>query len=217
MDNHNSSCEAQLLIDNEIAALTARMQESISLLKTRRNELAPVSKLPDEILLQIFVVLRDSTDLRPANWLRVMHVCQYWRHIAVGSPPLWTRLHDPPPGLTRLQLECSQNAPLDVVLTRTWFKNAAPTGIFATILHEIERIRTLNFARMPPSFLDTVHDILTSLGQDWEASSLESLTIGTNVIAGARPASIRSVTDVFHPTCLLRRLTLSSGYYSWGI
>ncbi|KAF5325101.1 hypothetical protein D9619_010023 [Psilocybe cf. subviscida] len=217
MDNHNSSCEAQLLIDNEIAALTARMQESIRLLKTRRNELAPVSKLPDEILLQIFVVLRDSTDLRPVKWLQIMHVCQYWRHIAVGSSPLWTRLHDPPPSLTRLQLECSQNAPLDVVLTSTWFKHAASTEIFPVILHEIERIRTLNSARMPPSFLDAAHDILTGLGQNWEARSLETLTIGTDVIAGPRPTSIKLVTDVFRPTRRLRRLTLSSGYYSWDM
>ncbi|KAF5325443.1 hypothetical protein D9619_010040 [Psilocybe cf. subviscida] len=208
MATHNSCHEAQMLIDKKIADLTARTQDSIRLLKTRRNELASVCKLPDEILQCIFLILRDSTDLHPKNWHHVTDVCRHWRHVAIGSPSLWTRLRDFPPALTRLMLERSQNAPLDVRLT---FRCSITT--LAAILHEVERIRTLDFDGMH-NVLDTVYDILAGLGRDWEASLLQSLTIhtaGYNTVAA--PASVKILADVFHPTRRLRRLSLINAYY----
>lgn len=95
MAAHNSNHEAQQLLDEEIADLTARMQQAIRMLKARRNELAPVSKLPDEVLQHIFLIFRDSTDLDPKNWQQGTQICQYWRHVAVELPLLWTLLYDP--------------------------------------------------------------------------------------------------------------------------
>lgn len=112
----------------------------------------------------------------------------------------------------------SQSAPLDFTLYSSQLEKEVSTGRLATILHQIERIRTLKFHNMPPNFLDTIHDILTSLDGNWKASSLQSLAIGTITSSrGPCPASIRVVTDVIRPTHLLRRLNLSSGYYSWGM
>ncbi|KAF5325421.1 hypothetical protein D9619_010027 [Psilocybe cf. subviscida] len=217
MATYNSFYEAQLMIDEEIADLTARMQESIRLLKARRNELAPVTKLPDEILFQIFVIFQDSIDLQHRQWQQIAHVCRYWRHVAVGSPSLWTRLHNPPHALTQLMLERSKNAPLDVALTGMWLKKTILTGTLAIILQAIERIRTIKFEVMPFSVLDTVHDIFAGLDRDWEASSLETLIIGAEVQQGPPPASVRVVTNVFRSTSLLRRLSVKYGYYNWGM
>ncbi|KAF5325384.1 hypothetical protein D9619_010022 [Psilocybe cf. subviscida] len=201
--------EAQMLIDKEIADLTAR----IRLLKTRRNVLARVSQLPDEILQHIFLILRDLHSRYSNQWQSVTHICRYWRRVAIGLPSLWTRLYDPPHDFGRLMLKRSQNAPLEVGLETLEQKHSIT--ILTSILREINHIRTLEFNHMPCNFLDTVHDILTGLDPDSEASLLESLIIGTASVP--RPASIRVITDIFRPTHLLRRLSLLEGYFDWGM
>jgi hypothetical protein len=57
--SHN---EAQIaLFDKEIAGMVGLTQNLSSLLnlKARRNAFAPVSKLPNDILLDIFLIVRD--------------------------------------------------------------------------------------------------------------------------------------------------------------
>ncbi|KAF5325422.1 hypothetical protein D9619_010026 [Psilocybe cf. subviscida] len=212
MATHNSGHEAQLLLDEEIASLTAQMQPAIRLPKTQQNELASVFKLPDDILLHIFLILRDSSGRHLRGWHQVTHTCRYWRGVAIGSPLLWTHLYEStPPAFTQLMLERSQSAPLEVVLLRSKYSSRALT----IILQEIARIRTLDLYFMSPNFLDTVYDIVASLGQDWEASLLESLII--NISLGPRPVSNKTITEVFRPTRLLRRLTLLGVYYHWDM
>ncbi|KAF5325100.1 hypothetical protein D9619_010019 [Psilocybe cf. subviscida] len=208
MNIHQSFHEAQSLIDEEITDLRARL----SLLQNRRNGLAPVSKLPDEILVRIFLIFRDSTDLHPKKWQHITHICQYWRHVAVRSPSLWTQLHDFPPALAQLMLERSQNAPLHVRLT---FRHSVTT--LTAILHEIERIRTLNVDLGPSNFLDTIYDILAGLGRDWGVPALESLIIHLGRSLEPHPAFVRVVTDIFRPTRRLRRLSLINAPYDGGM
>lgn len=198
MDNRISFYAAQLSVDEGIANLSTHMEHSLLLSKTRQNELAPVSKLPDEILQQIFLVLRDSSDLDFKKWYQVTHICRYWRNVTLGSPSLWTRLTTSPPALIQMMLERSQKAPLQVELRSLTHKHSVTT--LTTILHEIERVRILNFLMMPHDILDTVYEILADLGRDWEASSLEQLTIHIYYSPGPRPASIRVLTDVLRPT-----------------
>ncbi|KAF5325441.1 hypothetical protein D9619_010042 [Psilocybe cf. subviscida] len=216
MANHSSYHEAQLLIDEEIAELTARMQqEAVQLLKTHRNELAPVSKLPDEILLHIFLIFQDATDLHPKHWHQIMHVCRYWRHLAIGSPSLWTRLHILPHALIPLMLERSQSTPLEVGLLSLTPKESITT--LATILHKIKHIRVLHFHLMPPNFLEMVDNILAGLDQDWEATLLELLMVDIITSSGPDAGPVKLATDVFRPTRLLRRLSLFGGYFDWGV
>ncbi|KAF5325120.1 hypothetical protein D9619_010033 [Psilocybe cf. subviscida] len=215
MDNHISFYEAQLLVDEEIANLPAHMEHSIRLLKTRRNELAPVAKLLVEILQHIFLVLRDSNYLDFKKWYRVTHTCRYWRNVAIGLPSLWTRLSASPPALIRLMLERSQKAPLQVELQYLGYEHSVTT--LTAILHEIERIRTLDLLMMPRGILNIIYDILADLGRDWQASSLEQLTILTEFDPEPRPVSIRVLTDVLRPTRLLRKLSLLDGHYHWSM
>ncbi|KAF5325122.1 hypothetical protein D9619_010031 [Psilocybe cf. subviscida] len=164
MATQTSYHKAQLLIDEEITELTAQwtqLQESIRRLKTRRNELAPVYKLPDEVLQHIFLIFRDLSDQHPKNWQQVTHICRDWRHAAVGSPSLWTLLLDPPNALVPLMLERSKSAPLAVRLLT--LSNISIVTLTA-ILHNIERIRTLILHFMPSDYLDTFHNIFASLG-----------------------------------------------------
>lgn len=115
-------------------------------------------------------------------------------------------------------LERSQDAPHEVALRSGQWEQENSARTLTIILHEIERIQTLDVICAHSSLLDTVHNILASFGRDWKASSLESLTINTNFTSAPRPASVKAGTlDVFRPTSLLHRLILSGGYYSWNM
>ncbi|KIM40353.1 hypothetical protein M413DRAFT_28835 [Hebeloma cylindrosporum] len=69
------------------------------------NSSQPANRLPLEILAQIFkaVQIRKNlvifppkslgTDVKRANqWLRVTHVCRYWRRAALSTASLWTNI-----------------------------------------------------------------------------------------------------------------------------
>ena len=87
-----------LAIDAEVKSL----EESIWVLKHRRNTLVPVSSLPPGVIATIFSFLRllvTSTAflpgetperLDPLAWLRVAHVCHRWREIALNRPLFWS-------------------------------------------------------------------------------------------------------------------------------
>lgn len=66
-----------------------------------KNRIAPVSKLPDELLIIIFLeaskgrffsrLQRDDMWLPPIEII-ISHVAQRWRRVALGSPMLWTHI-----------------------------------------------------------------------------------------------------------------------------
>ena len=67
-------------IDDEINSL----QASIQALKSRRNELAPISRLPPETLAAIFSFLPSS---------RFAHVCSRWWETTLNYPRLWSYIN----------------------------------------------------------------------------------------------------------------------------
>ena len=72
------------------------LEESTRALKSRRNELAPISRLPPETLGTIFTLLSASAwNERPVNleWIRVAHVCRRWRDAALNHPRFWSYIN----------------------------------------------------------------------------------------------------------------------------
>ena len=67
-------------IDDEINSL----QASIRALKSHRNKLAPISRLPPETLAAIFSFLPSS---------RFAHVCSRWRETTLNYPRLWSYIN----------------------------------------------------------------------------------------------------------------------------
>lgn len=85
----NSREHLRQAIDDEIKSL----EGSIRALRHRRNELAPISSLPTELIEAIFSLLREPGTLPPSTldgkpdhlaWLRVAHVCHHWREITLN-------------------------------------------------------------------------------------------------------------------------------------
>lgn len=73
-------------IDDRIEHLVTQLRE----LRRQRNLLAPVNRLPPEILLTILVYCRDGGSY--PTWITLTHVCSLWYHIALSSALLWNTL-----------------------------------------------------------------------------------------------------------------------------
>ncbi len=85
--------ESRRLIDEKIAQL----EQSIVQLKSKRNELAPISRLPHEIFGTIFTFIVAAAG-RPygpyqarqvAASVNFSYVCQLWRSVALNTPNIW--------------------------------------------------------------------------------------------------------------------------------
>ena len=83
-------------IDAEINSL----EQSIRVLKARRNALAPISRLPPESLAAIFSFLPPSAN--DLKWICVSHVCRQWREAALNHPRLWSHINLTKPAPTAI-------------------------------------------------------------------------------------------------------------------
>ncbi|KAF8971186.1 hypothetical protein BDZ97DRAFT_1619311, partial [Flammula alnicola] len=69
-------------------------------LENKRNALSPASSVPPEVLCNIFALVKaeNAGDLHPdgafefsaLEWVRVTHVCKWWRDVALNASWLWT-------------------------------------------------------------------------------------------------------------------------------
>jgi hypothetical protein len=120
MDSSSPEAREHLLqaLDDEIKGL----QEATRASKYRRNALAPVSRLPPEVLTKTFSILSSSTgdeEVGYMAWLRVTHVCHNWRETALNSPHLWSHINFDgltPAGITEIPAR-AKTAPLRLEAT----------------------------------------------------------------------------------------------------
>ncbi|KAJ3556140.1 hypothetical protein NM688_g2189 [Phlebia brevispora] len=88
---------------DELHRQSERIQREICELNTRRNRLALISRLPDEVLaliLEAYVAkhwsaytppeTNDDWSMPPYRWFVILHVCHDWRRIAFSTHRLWT-------------------------------------------------------------------------------------------------------------------------------
>ncbi|KDQ07364.1 hypothetical protein BOTBODRAFT_38891 [Botryobasidium botryosum FD-172 SS1] len=89
------SDQARVIIDEEWRAIDyikARVEERQKHIGRRRNNLAPIHRLPNEILGIIFkLVKREASPVGFNDFLSVSH---RWRIIALNTPSLWTNIHN---------------------------------------------------------------------------------------------------------------------------
>ncbi|KAJ6589434.1 hypothetical protein B0H19DRAFT_1103846 [Mycena capillaripes] len=73
-------------IDDEIAWHYAQ----IALLKDKRNALAPVQRLPNELMTRILTIYAVESDtLFNLKWTKVMYVCRHWHALGLAAQSLW--------------------------------------------------------------------------------------------------------------------------------
>ncbi|KAF5310140.1 hypothetical protein D9619_010574 [Psilocybe cf. subviscida] len=191
------SDEAQRLIDEEIFVLT------------RRNTYARISRLPNEVLVEIFTILRDDGSVRfnLQAWHHITHICQHWRRVCLESAILWTTPPTHRHDYTLLMLERSRTSPLEIVLFR-----ATSAATCTAVLSHISRIKSL--------IIEQSHAALQHFQRTLSALKEEAPLLETLQIAQTFPSS----SDVFRlSTSLLRQfpslktLCLSLIDFDWTI
>ncbi|KAH6905582.1 hypothetical protein BKA70DRAFT_489881 [Coprinopsis sp. MPI-PUGE-AT-0042] len=108
-------------LDAEIAVL----EERIHKLKIKRNSLAPIYALPNELLCRMLLECREQwmqlDDKDCLGWIAFTHVCRAWRSAALEYPPLWSSV-DRAMGVPWMEtfLLRSKSAPLSLRISQEW-------------------------------------------------------------------------------------------------
>ncbi|KAI6115429.1 hypothetical protein EV401DRAFT_1889583 [Pisolithus croceorrhizus] len=76
-----------------ISAEIAHLLELVRCLREHLNSISSITKLPAEILLDIFRYIADS-EAGGHSLVACSHVCRWWRVITITSPLLWARAID---------------------------------------------------------------------------------------------------------------------------
>ncbi|KAJ7025141.1 hypothetical protein C8F04DRAFT_1129411 [Mycena alexandri] len=77
--------EEMSAIDHEIAWHYAQ----ISLLKAKRNAMAPICALPNELMTRILTMYAIDNNIFELKWAKIMYVCRHWYELALAAQPLW--------------------------------------------------------------------------------------------------------------------------------
>ncbi|KDQ07820.1 hypothetical protein BOTBODRAFT_38502 [Botryobasidium botryosum FD-172 SS1] len=116
---HDSIRIIERAVADAVSVIRAHEKLDIIHLRRRRNHLAPIHRLPCEILSAIFGFAADACTERdyPKSYfpLTVLGVSYLWRQIALQSPRLWARPHTLlPRPLFETYIRRSKNASLDI-------------------------------------------------------------------------------------------------------
>lgn len=169
--------------------------DALKVLKTLRNTYAPIHKLPNETLIGIFTMAADSDN--------IAQICQHWRHLAVGTPALWTNPPTHHHDHTLRFLKRSKNRPLDIrIFRKTTFATAS------AILKDVGRIRTLH-VEQSHKYLSHIQKVHRS------APRLEELSI--EKWDDGYPQKFVFSPDAFGLTKTLRKLELNNVCLDWCI
>ncbi|TFY65630.1 hypothetical protein EVG20_g5458 [Dentipellis fragilis] len=171
---------AQAFLDAEMEA----MKRTMRTLSARRNAMVSfVSRIPEDVLLQVFAYLVDDDPPRLVQheyehrrclgWIRVTHVCRSWRDAALADSSLWARIEcDITIDWTLAMLSRSNERPLIVDVD---FDSSDPQVVVEIIGYPSRRQRV--------SELCLRIDRIQAVSQDWfedleePAPLLESLSL----------------------------------------
>jgi hypothetical protein len=168
------------IIDRDIA----RLEESIRSLKSRRNELSPISRLPVEVLCNIFSHTENNSILfprSPVSWTNFTQVSRHWRSSALSAPQLWTKIPLSYPRWAQEMLMRSKMAKL-IIRSGFYFDTSNPRAIetVRSCLYQMNRVEELELSTIPRLMLEKIfRDIPKS------APQLHTLCIGSQSFRAA--------------------------------
>jgi len=184
-------------------------------LPLHRNAVAPISTLPPELLVRIFhfhaLLEPPRSGLQQSGsigWIRVTHVCQRWRQVALYDSLLWATITV---FLSSVEwfsetLARARNAPLIVDLEGT-----PNPKIFPKFLPHITRTRELRLRNLSPFEFRGVQEIFAL-----EAPALEHFELGLNTVASIIDFRFAARTLFKGRTPKLRTLSLSQVAIPWS-
>jgi F-box-like len=186
------------IIDRNIACLEVRIRA----LKSRRNELSPISRLPVEILCNIFSFIDDYGYLKPKSWTNFSRVSQHWRSSALSAPELWAM----PLRHYRWAQEMlirSKMAKLTIRSHHSFERSTIET--FRSCFHEVNRIKEISIMVSGLIWEDLFRGLPKS------APQLRKLCF-----QNYSSTTFSIPEDFFYDTDRLRRVKLINCKISWG-
>ena len=189
----------------------ARLEESARALKSRRNELSPISRLPVEILCNIFSFIEDNNNFYlgriPESWTNFSHVSQHWRLSALSAPELWTKIPLSYPRWAREMLIRSKKATLTIRSDLFCNSNPKAFQLIRSCLYEMNRVGEIDIDMIPGLTLDTIFRDLPKAAPQLHTLRIDSPRFSENVF------SIQE--DFLYDTERLQRVELIRCKISW--
>ncbi|KZV67024.1 hypothetical protein PENSPDRAFT_736767 [Peniophora sp. CONT] len=140
-----------------------------------RNAMAPLNRLPDELICEVFLVLAASSrrlhSEPSSSWLaEICGVCHRWRELALALPSLWASFVGSyaSQGLTDISFDRSGSAPLR--FTGRWQSEA---HVHALSVHQLQLVRE-NLARTELLVHEAKHDWTKTLRRTTLPSLVEA-------------------------------------------
>lgn len=108
--------------------------------------MAPIHRLPAELLLQVWADVVDACADGFQSSSRLAGVCSFWRQLALASQGLWCHVKDAPEKIVWCQLERSRQAPLSITYeTRSSRFSNIGVGSYIAACSELRRTRSMHF------------------------------------------------------------------------
>ncbi|KAK7018359.1 F-box domain-containing protein [Favolaschia claudopus] len=63
--------------------------QQIRILKAKRNAIAPIRRLPNELMTRIITIFAEDSGLFDLKWTKIIFVCRHWHALALAAQPLW--------------------------------------------------------------------------------------------------------------------------------
>ncbi|KAJ7773892.1 hypothetical protein B0H16DRAFT_114131 [Mycena metata] len=166
-----------------IDAQLAELSRQVALLKSERNSLAPISALPNELLVRILAAFTAGTrnHMRsPSSLARLMLVCRHWSNIIGAFPSLWDEItvwsHTSMRSLAA-QLLRSGGAPIKIYIL-SFYSLYTPL-----VLANAARIKALDLGGNPGDLAAFMQNM-----QEVDFPSLSSLALAAHEADQSEPA-----------------------------
>ena len=140
---------------SQFDALERDVLDVLRLIRSWRNRIVPINKIPSEIL----ALIPDFWNLheRDEDIIALTHVCRDWREVFTSRSSLWANFDCEDADKTLVYLERSKSSPINLSLCR--INALSPCDPFFQIIpHAIGRLRSLYFKGKPIHLQDiTAH------------------------------------------------------------
>ena len=144
---------------SQVDVLERDVLELLSLVRSVKNTLSPINRIPRDVLSIIPEYWADE-DKADDNLITLTHVCRDWREVFVSRPSLWTRLDCTNVKKTRTYVERSKLSPLKVHL---WWKEECISFLddaFLLTVPHLGRFRSLSLFGPSDNLVGLINELL---------------------------------------------------------
>ncbi|KAF9647934.1 hypothetical protein BDM02DRAFT_3187558 [Thelephora ganbajun] len=133
---------ATTISQSEVDRLEQDALEVLRLVRSMKNKLAPINRIPPEVfsLIPRYWNERDMDE----NLIALTHVCRGWREALIGCASLWTQLNSTNADKTRVYIKRSKSLPLEIALYRCR-DSSYPEDVLLLVMPHISRAISINF------------------------------------------------------------------------